>query len=82
LAKTFHISAKHGTSDKPETTPERLTQILLTPDEIADLLRTSRKAVYVMVERKQIPGVVRIGRRILFRRFDVMRWLEDLAKPR
>ena len=41
--------------------------VLLTVDEAADLLRTTRKAIYAMVERKQLPGVVRLGRRVLIR---------------
>ena len=40
---------------------------LLTSGEVAALLRTTRKAVYAMVERGQLPGVVRLGRRVLFR---------------
>lgn len=40
---------------------------LLTADETADLLRTSRRGVYAMVERGQLPGVTRIGRRVLIR---------------
>ena len=40
---------------------------LLTATEIAGLLRTSKKAVYAMIERQQLPGVVRIGRRVLIR---------------
>ena len=40
---------------------------LLTVDETASLLRTSRKAVYAMAERAQLPGVTRIGRRVLVR---------------
>ena len=39
--------------------------VLLTADETADLLRTTRKAVYAMAERGQLPGVTRIGRRCL-----------------
>ena len=35
--------------------------LLLTVDETADLLRTTKKAIYSMVERGQIPGVTRIG---------------------
>ncbi len=35
--------------------------VLLTAAETADLLRTSRKAVYAMAERGQLPGVTRIG---------------------
>lgn len=41
--------------------------MLLTVDEAASLLRTTRKAIYAMVERKQLPGVVRLGRRVLIR---------------
>ena len=41
--------------------------VLLTVDEAASWLRTTRKAVYAMVERKQLPGVVRLGRRVLIR---------------
>jgi excisionase family DNA binding protein len=42
-------------------------RVLLTPTEVAALLRTSRKAIYTMIERAQLPGVVRIGRRVLVR---------------
>jgi excisionase family DNA binding protein len=50
---------------------------LLTPDEVAALLRTSRKAVYAMVERGQLPGVVRIGRRVLVLEADLVQWLRQ-----
>ncbi len=40
---------------------------LLTVPEAAHFLRTTAKAVQIMVQRGQLPGVVRIGRRILFR---------------
>ena len=52
--------------------------VLLTAEEMADLLRTSRTAIYAMVAREQLPGVIRIGRRVLFRRQDVMTWLSQL----
>ncbi len=51
--------------------------VLLTADETADLLRTSRKAVYVMAERGQLPGVTRIGRRLLVRRDTLVDWLDQ-----
>jgi len=50
-------------------------EILLTPEEVAALLRTTRKAIYSMAERAQLPGVVRIGRRLLFRREALLDWL-------
>ena len=48
---------------------------LLTADEVADLLRTSRKAIYAAVARGQLPGVVRLSRRILFDQDEVLSWL-------
>ena len=50
---------------------------LLCADEVAQLLRVSRKAVYCMVDRGEIPGVTKIGRRIRFHRDDLLAWLED-----
>lgn len=55
--------------------------ILLTPTEAAALLRTTRKAIYVMVERHSLPGVVRIGRRVLFRTHDLLDWLRQKSAP-
>jgi excisionase family DNA binding protein len=49
---------------------------LLTVSEVAEVLRTSRKAIYAMIERGQLPGVRRIGRRILIRRTDLLHWLD------
>jgi excisionase family DNA binding protein len=50
---------------------------LLTADETAACLRTSRKGVYAMVERGLLPGVVRIGRRLLFRSDELVHWLDQ-----
>jgi len=57
---------------------------LMTADETAVLLRTSRKAIYSMAERGAIDGVVRIGRRLLFRRDDLLDWLrqKSTSSPR
>jgi len=38
--------------------------MLLNVDEAADLLRTSRRAIYAMIARRQLPGIVRIRRRV------------------
>jgi excisionase family DNA binding protein len=54
---------------------------LLTSGEVADLLRTTRKAVYAMVERRQIPGVVRLGRRVLFQERALVDWLRQKSSP-
>jgi len=55
--------------------------VLLTPTEVAAALRTSRKAIYTMVERAQLPGVVRIGRRVLVREDLLLEWLRQKSTP-
>ncbi|KYF70799.1 helix-turn-helix domain-containing protein [Sorangium cellulosum] len=55
--------------------------LLLTADEVATLLRTTRKAVYAMAERAALPGAVRIGRRLLVHRDDLLRWLDERRAP-
>ena len=54
---------------------------LLTPDEVAVLLRTTKKAIYAMIERAQLPGVVRIGRRVLIRDDELLQWLRQKSAP-
>ena len=63
-----------------ETAPIPLP-LLLTPGETAELLRTTRKATYAMVARGQLPGVIRIGRRVLIRRNDLVDWLDQKRTP-
>lgn len=55
--------------------------VLLTVDDVAQLLRTSNRAIYAMVERHQLPGIVRIGRRVLFRTADLLDWLNQKSAP-
>jgi excisionase family DNA binding protein len=55
--------------------------VLLTVDEAADLLRTTRAAMYAAVARGQVPGVTRLGRRLLIRSDDLLRWLDQNRAP-
>ncbi len=55
--------------------------LLLTVDEAAAVLRTTRRAMYAMVERHQVPGVIRIRRRVLFRAADLLQWLDQKCAP-
>ncbi len=50
---------------------------LLTVDEVADALRTTRKAVYALIQRGHIPGVVRVQRRVLVRQIALLEWLHE-----
>jgi excisionase family DNA binding protein len=55
--------------------------MLLTINEVATLLRTSRKAIYAMIERGQLPGVTRIGRRVLVYSRDLLHSLDQKRRP-
>jgi excisionase family DNA binding protein len=55
--------------------------VLLTVDEAADLLRTSRRGVYAMIARRQLPGVVRLRRRVLLAADDLLHWLNQKRAP-
>lgn len=54
---------------------------LLDADEVADLLRISRSAVYSMVSRQELPGVVRIGRRLRFDSEKLYEYLRRASSP-
>jgi excisionase family DNA binding protein len=59
----------------------RTLPILMTIDEAADLLRTTRRAIYAMIARRQLPGVVRVRRRVLLRTEALLNWLEQKSAP-
>lgn len=47
----------------------------LKAEEVAKLLRVNRKTVYEAVRRDEIPGVLRVGRILRFRRDAVLGWM-------
>ncbi|PRP92170.1 Helix-turn-helix domain protein [Enhygromyxa salina] len=49
----------------------------LEATEVAALLRVNRNTVYEAVQRDEIPGVVRIGRVLRFRRDAIIAWIHD-----
>ena len=55
--------------------------LLLTVDEVATLLRTTRKAIYAKVERGQIPHVRISARSLLFDRDELLRWMDERRAP-
>ncbi len=69
------------TKDSPFSDVVNDLAILLTIPEVAALLRTSRKAVYAMAERGQLPGLTKLGRRRLVRRDDLLHWLDRSRAP-
>lgn len=64
-----------------DVTTHRPAKMFLTVPEVADLLRTSRKAIYSMVERGQLAGVVRIGRRVLVQQAHLLEWVRQKSAP-
>src|SRR5215216_5186881 len=55
--------------------------VLLIVDEAAELLRTTRRAIYAMIERRQLPGVIHVRRRVLLRADDLLDWLNQKRAP-
>jgi hypothetical protein len=54
---------------------------LMTVPEVAEDFRTSPKAIYTMIERGQLPGVVRFNRRVLGDRQALLDWLRQKSTP-
>ena len=71
-----------GTTGVGAPLPERgAPSPLLTVDEVAAWLHTSRPAIYKMVERGQLPGVWRLGRKVYFHRASLLDWLDQNPAP-
>jgi excisionase family DNA binding protein len=73
---TFRSRESTGRSDHTSALP-----MLLTVDDAASLLRTTKRAIYAMIARCQLPGVIRIRRRVLLRADDLLHWLDQKRAP-
>ena len=50
--------------------------IFMTRQELQEYLRISRASVFKLLKANEIP-VIRIGRKLLFRKDDIDRWLDS-----
>jgi excisionase family DNA binding protein len=65
-------------AETPGAAPTGSLSQVLTVDELAQLLRIDRKVAYEAIAAGQIPGVRRIGRRVLrISRDAVLSWLHE-----
>ena len=64
-----------------EMTGSQRAPEFFTVQEVGEILRTSRSAIYAMLARGQLPGVTRIRRRILIRRDALLDWLDERRAP-
>jgi excisionase family DNA binding protein len=56
-------------------TAKREPSPLMTAEEVAELLRVTPEAIYAMKARGELPGVVKLGRRLRFRREELYEWV-------
>jgi len=77
VPSAIEATAQGGRGPDRRHEPTRTLPVLLTVDEAATLLRTTRRAIYAMTERQQLPGVIRIRRRVLLRADDLLDWLDQ-----
>jgi excisionase family DNA binding protein len=68
------MAVEHQKANADESTAA--LGLLLTVEEVAGLLRLSKKGIYAMVEARRIP-FVKISNRLRFLKSDVLDWLSE-----
>jgi excisionase family DNA binding protein len=68
---------KHSANDNADAE----LRVFFTVPEVAEILRTTDKGIYAQAERGLLPGVTRIGRRLLIRRAELSDWLRQKSAP-
>ncbi len=66
-----------GRTRRSDSGADPVLPMVLTPDELAKMLRVRRRSVYEAISRGDIPGVRRIGRKVRIDRDSVLAWMAD-----
>jgi excisionase family DNA binding protein len=78
LAYPSNFTLIHGAA----STNGASERLLLTAEELADLLGISRAHLFRLHGRGLLPFPIRLGRSVRWNRATVIRWLADGAPPR
>lgn len=65
---------------KPAPPPSIVSERLLSPRDLADLLSKSVNALHHMRQRGQLPAPVKLGRSLRWRASDINAWLAAATK--
>lgn len=72
--------AKDRESGNDQSRPRLCDTELLTVEEVAAILKLTKKGIYLLVETRRIP-VVKVGNRLRFFRAEIVTWLEENRLP-
>ena len=75
--RAIHTPPAPSAGPLPVTAADPVLPMVLTPDELAKMLRVRRRSVYEAISRGDIPGVRRIGRKVRIDRDSVLAWMAD-----
>ena len=71
------VESAPGATGAPTTGGDPVLPRVLTPGELATMLRVRRRSVYEAISRGDIPGVRRIGRKVRIDCDSVLAWMAD-----
>ena len=77
MAFARRTDRSHGRNPPAPDQPLGGIDVPMTVPEVAKVLRTSPKAIYAMIARQQLPGVMRINRRVLVDQNALLDWLSQ-----
>jgi len=58
-----------------------VTPVALSVRQVAEMLGTTPKSIYHRAARNQLPGQFRLGRTLMFRRADLLRFIAEGRGP-